>query len=70
MSQIIQHQDTNLTSLAELSSSARIYAEQAKSANTVRAYRNDWRDFTAWCTMNNLWGLPADVETVALYLTA
>jgi hypothetical protein len=25
------------------------FAEQEKSASTRRAYRSDWRIFTAWC---------------------
>jgi site-specific recombinase XerD len=40
------------------------------SDNTTRAYEADWRDFTAWCDPRGLRALPAEPETVALYLTA
>jgi site-specific recombinase XerD len=40
----------------------------AKSANTWRAYRADWKHFAAWCTKNDLVPLPASPETVARYL--
>lgn len=44
------------------------YALKAKAANTVRAYRADWRDFVAWCEERGLQPLPASPETVALYV--
>src|SRR4029453_11855571 len=36
---------------------------------TLRAYRADWADFTAWCADRGLSPLPAAPETVARYLT-
>ena len=47
---------------------ARAYAGQAKAPNTLRAYNADWRDFAAWCAAANLTPMPADPETVGLYL--
>lgn len=44
------------------------YRRQARSANTERAYRSDWRDFSAWCVLRDVASMPADPETVAQYL--
>ena len=49
---------------------ARGYADEATAANTRRAYRADWRDFSAWCADNHRIALPALPETVAVYLAA
>jgi len=45
------------------------YVAAAKAANTLRAYRSDWREFSAWAAWRELEALPATPETVALYLT-
>lgn len=37
---------------------------------TRRAYRSDWRIFTAWCAARGLEPLPATPETVARFLSA
>jgi site-specific recombinase XerD len=47
---------------------ARDYASDSVAANTRRAYRADWRDFSAWCARHGLSPLPASPETVAVYL--
>jgi site-specific recombinase XerD len=57
-----------LALLVELADQARDYARAAKAANTLRAYRADWRDFAAWCDRHGRPALPAVAETVALYL--
>lgn len=49
---------------------ARDFAAAAKSKNTLRAYRADWTDFTAWCAERELTALPATPETVTLYITS
>ena len=54
--------------LAALVEEAQSYASQARSNNTIRAYRSDWRDFTAWCHGHRLVPLPAAPETVVLYI--
>jgi site-specific recombinase XerD len=46
------------------------YARDARSANTIRAYRADWADFTAWCETAGLLALPALPDTIVWYLTA
>ncbi len=45
--------------LGAVAASARDYAGQAKAANTLRAYRADWADFTSWCDRYALPPLPA-----------
>src|SRR4051812_14793415 len=56
--------------LIELEHEATEIASQARSANTVRAYRNDWSHFTSWCEIRGLQALPTAPRTVALYITA
>lgn len=44
------------------------YRRRAKSANTLRAYASDWRQFEAWCDDRALEPVPARAEAVATYL--
>ena len=46
------------------------YARQALSPATLRAYRADWEDFTAWCRPRGAVALPAEPATVAAYLAS
>jgi site-specific recombinase XerD len=57
------------TDLAELLERAEGYALRAKAPATLRAYATDWRHFTAWCAARGLGPLPAEVRTVAAYLS-
>jgi integrase len=45
------------------------FVRAAKAASTLKAYRSDWRDFESWCQGHHLRALPAEPETVALYIT-
>lgn len=45
------------------------YVHAAWSANTWRAYRSDWEDFSRFCQTHGRAHLPASAETLALYLT-
>ncbi|MBF9234610.1 site-specific integrase [Microvirga alba] len=56
--------------LIELEQEASEIASRARSANTVRAYQNDWSHFSSWCRNTGLQALPALPRTVALYMTA
>ena len=56
------------TELAELAKLTLDYAKKAKSKNTHKAYRNDWKDFEFWCKQKNLQAMPAAPHTVAAYL--
>jgi site-specific recombinase XerD len=49
---------------------AQKYVAMATSKNTLRAYRNDWADFSRWCEEHRLRAYPADPATVGLYIAA
>lgn len=54
--------------LAGIADRASEFIQESKAKNTVRAYRADWSDFTAWCSARGQNPLPASPETVSLYL--
>jgi site-specific recombinase XerD len=41
----------------------------SKSANTLRAYESDYKDFSIFCVKNNFSSLPSDPKILSLYLT-
>ncbi|MGA8742255.1 MAG: site-specific integrase [Terracidiphilus sp.] len=55
--------------LDELIQKARTFVASAKSPATLKAYRNDWRDFETWCRVHNLPALPSTPEIIALYIS-
>ncbi len=48
----------------------RAFASAAKSANTLRAYRQAMRKLSAWCATHGIPGFPVPSEIAAAYLTA
>ncbi len=54
--------------LEELSRRAALYATRARGAGTRRAYRSAWRAFQAWCAGLGRCPLPADPDTLAMYV--
>jgi integrase len=56
------------TSLDELIQKAKTFVAAAKAPATLKAYRNDWRDFEFWCREHQLPSLPSTPESVALYI--
>lgn len=60
--------ETQAARLEEVGARAGAFVQQAKAANTRRAYRADWRDFVAWCEKYRRDALPASPDTVAYYL--
>ncbi|RIV29285.1 integrase [Alicyclobacillaceae bacterium I2511] len=52
-----------------LAAHAHEYIQHSKSRNTIKAYQSDWRAFAAWCALQDLSALPANEDTVTLYLT-
>ena len=48
---------------------ARTYAGAARAENTQKAYASDWRDFNSWCLDHGLEPLPAEPQTLSLFLT-
>ena len=55
-------------SIEELIQKAKTFVAAAKAPATLKAYRNDWRDFESWCRAHQLPSLPSTPETVALYI--
>jgi integrase len=55
--------------LDRLVETARDYARQAASENTLRAYAKDWAQFARWCRMRGADPLPASPQLVGLYIT-
>jgi integrase len=55
-------------SLEELIQKAKTFVAAAKAPATLKAYRNDWRDFESWCREHQLPSLPSAPEFVALYI--
>jgi len=55
-------------SLEELIQKAKSFVASAKAPATLKAYRNDWRDFESWCRDHQLPPLPSTPETIALYI--
>ena len=43
--------------------------KSSKSANTFRAYKSDFRDFSLFCTKHGLQSMPTNPNTVTIYLT-
>ncbi len=52
----------------QLAAHAHEYIQHSKARNTVKAYQSDWRAFAAWCALQDLSALPANEDTVTLYL--
>ena len=65
-----QPQSAAPAGLAQLLGDAELRAdvEGAYSLNTMRAYRADWRDWTAWCQRQGKTALPADARDLRDYL--
>ncbi len=62
--------DSGLQIVSDLSEAALDYGRAALSANTMRAYKCDWQDFTDWCASRNRSHLPASPTTVANYASS
>jgi len=50
--------------------SARRYANKSRSDSTWRTYESAWRVFTEWCNLMQIESLPAEPETVAMFIAA
>jgi len=66
---VLPGDDPRAATLYKAEERARHYARESRAANTRRAYRADWADFTAWCQAHGKTALPAEPETVVLYLS-
>lgn len=56
--------------LIDAENAASDFAKASKAAATLRAYRSDAGDFSAWCARHRCKNFPASVDTVAAYLAA
>jgi integrase len=56
------------TGIAQYAPAVNKYLGKSKAEATLRAYSNDWADFTVWCNTHNTEPLPASPEAVASYL--
>ena len=51
-------------------SAARRYARRSRAKSTCRAYRSDWQQFEFWCGTVGLATLPAEPETIAMFVAS
>lgn len=58
-----------LSDLPEIGKRAADFARSSRSLSTLRAYKCDWDDFTAWCEALDLDFLPTLPTTVGAYLS-
>ena len=49
---------------------ARRYARQSRAKSTWLAYRSDWQQFESWCGTVGLATLPAEPETIAMFVAS
>ncbi len=49
---------------------ARRYARKSRAKSTWRAYRSDWQQFEAWCQTVSLQPLPAEPQTIAMFVAS
>ena len=54
--------------LDRLVETARDYARQATSENTLKAYAKDWAHFARWCRMRGADPLPTSPQVIGLYI--
>ncbi len=66
---VVPTEGSRAATLYKAEERARHYARESRAANTRRAYRSDWADFTAWCQEHGRTALPAEPATVVLYLS-
>lgn len=66
----VELSSTSLDRAADLRDRAREFASASRSEATLAAYASDLRHFSAWADANGRAAMPADPETVALYLTS
>ena len=58
-----------ITDLKALQDETLINLRSSKAANTIKAYRSDFKDFALFCIKNGLKSLPSEPKIISLYLT-
>lgn len=65
------HSPADATRIAEhaaLAQQAALYATRSRGDGTRRAYRSAWRHYEAWCSALGRAPLPAELDTIAMYV--
>tara|TARA_B100000780_G_scaffold192943_1_gene135950 strand:- start:4832 stop:5788 length:957 start_codon:yes stop_codon:yes gene_type:complete len=58
-----------ITDIKALQEETLLNLQNSKAANTVRAYKSDFKDFSLFCAQNGFKSLPSEPKIVSLYLT-
>ncbi|MDC0473069.1 site-specific integrase [Pelagibacteraceae bacterium] len=58
-----------ITDLKTIKNETLINLENSKAANTIKAYKSDFKDFELFCLKNSFKTLPSNPNVVSLYLT-
>ena len=64
-----KHMNKLVTDIKSLELETLKNLKNSKSANTLRAYESDYKDFSIFCAKNNFSSMPADPKIISLYLT-
>ena len=59
-----------ITDIKALQEETLLNLKSSKSANTIRAYKSDFKDFGLFCVQNGFRALPSEPKIVSLYLTS
>ncbi len=57
------------TNIETIKNKALHFISNSKSANTLRAYKSDWKQFEKWCLVHKMISLPASSQTLVLFIT-
>jgi len=58
-----------ITDIKALQEETLLNLQSSKAANTIRAYKSDFRDFGLFCAQNGFKSLPSEPRIISLYLT-
>ena len=61
--------DLRMARLHDVADRANAFAQKSRADHTKRAYRADWTLFRSWCDEHDLRPLPADPQTIVLYIS-
>lgn len=65
---IVPFDTMEIGALSPLAQRTREFMAGSRAPSTLRGYKSDWREFRAWCADHGLSALPAEADTIALYL--
>ena len=69
MAAALVHVEHETAALAPYLARAEAFIRQSRAASTLRGYRSDFADFSAFCATQDLASIPATAETVCCYLS-